>query len=83
MQQDIRNGNERGRKSYRLDKDFRPPFTGSSFADFVEAVSKYADKSGSMEADGLPQDFQIAWREYKGAARLCRFSQQNEKFFRS
>jgi predicted N-acyltransferase len=30
---------------------------------------QYADKSGSMEADGLPQDFQIAWREHMKAWR--------------
>ena len=69
VQQDIRYGNERDRKLYRLDKDFRPPFTNSSFASYAEAVSKYADQSGSMEADELPQDFQIAWRAHMKAWR--------------
>ncbi|MDQ3711916.1 MAG: hypothetical protein M3388_06825 [Acidobacteriota bacterium] len=69
VQQDIRYGNERDRKLYRINKDFRPPFTDSSFADFAETVSKYADQSGSMEADKLPQDFQIAWLEHMKAWR--------------
>jgi hypothetical protein len=69
LQQDIRNGNERDRKLHRLDKDLRPPFTGSSFAGFAEAVSEYADKSGNMEAVTLPPDFQIAWREHIKAWR--------------
>ncbi len=70
VQQDIRYGNERDKRLYRLGKDYRPPFTGSSsFASFAEVVSKYADKSGNMEAGTLPPDFQIAWLEHMKAWR--------------
>jgi hypothetical protein len=60
LQQDDNYGREREAKLRPTNEVFYRP----SFADYVEATSEYADKSGSLNDGGLPQDFQIAWQKH-------------------
>ena len=69
IRQDVKNGRTRGKKLYQIDKDFRPPFTNPTFADYSGAVTEYVDASHSIYAGNLPHDFQYAWREHLRAWR--------------
>ncbi len=69
LKQDDRNGRTLDSKLSQIYKGFRSPFASSSFPEYAESVSDYADKSGNMDTDNLPQEFQIAWREHMKAWR--------------
>lgn len=70
VEQDIRNGFERDRKAYRIADRYTASFSSSSFASYSAIVSGYADESGSIKDDGLPREFQSAWREHMKAWRV-------------
>ncbi len=67
LKQDDRNGRTLDRKLFQIDKGYRSPFASSSFTRYAAGVSEYASESGSLNADGLPQEFQIVWQEYMEA----------------
>jgi hypothetical protein len=69
IKQDVNNGRERGKKLYRLDRDFRPPFESAAFPDYADAVTEYVDASSSMYSADLPRDFQAAWDKHMKAWR--------------
>lgn len=67
--QDKRNGLESDRAIYENTEDVTSPFTSSSFPDYADSVERYVDDSSSMKTRGLPNDFQVAWREHMKAWR--------------
>lgn len=68
--QDVSNGHERDRKSYRIADRYTASFSSSSFASYSAFTTEYAETSGSIKDDGLPQEFQSAWREHMKAWRV-------------
>ncbi|HXG86094.1 MAG TPA: hypothetical protein VNI84_18890 [Pyrinomonadaceae bacterium] len=69
LEQDDRNGVILDRKLYQIDGFYISPFKSSSFEQYADATSEYADESGSIEDDRLPQEFQTAWRAHIKAWR--------------
>ncbi len=65
LRQDDNYGRERDVKLRPTNGDFYRP----SFAEYVSATSEYADKSGNLNDDGLPQEFQSAWQKHMKAWR--------------
>lgn len=69
IRQDESNGDERDRKIYQADVDFRSPFVSASFSDYAEVVSEYVDSSESLSYEDTPRDFQKAWRKHMSVWR--------------
>jgi len=69
LKQDIGNGRERDSSLYRIDGGFVSPFSSSSFDEYSGVIGEYADNSGSIEDEGMPKEFQTAWREHMKAWR--------------
>lgn len=67
--QDYANGYTRDEKIYDLRVSNPSDVNSVAFADYAEAMEGYADDSGSIDANDLPQDFQAAWREHMKAWR--------------
>lgn len=69
LRHDERNAQSRDKKVSRIARKFRSSFTDSSFTKYADGISAYADDSGNMNADDLPQEFQTAWRAHIKAWR--------------
>ena len=69
ISQDVSNGEERDRRLFNIDGDNRPSFMSSSFEEYADAVTEYAEASGSMDESTLPQELQTAWRAHMKAWR--------------
>ena len=69
LERDIRNGEERIGRLSHSEWQYTPPFSRTSLEEYREAVSKYVNKSGSMDDSELPRDLQIAWRQHMKAWR--------------
>ena len=61
LRRDISNGRERDRKAYQTGEDV------GAFAQYTEAMEEYTDLANELNESGLPQNFQIAWREHVSA----------------
>lgn len=69
LEQDDRSGYVRDRELYRIGLLYVSPFKSPSFERYADATGEYADESGSIEDDRLPQEFQTAWRAHMKAWR--------------
>jgi hypothetical protein len=69
LRQDDSYGRALDRKLFQIDRGLVSPFASSSFSEYADGVSEYADQSGNLPADGLPKDFQIAWNAHMKAWR--------------
>lgn len=65
LAQDISNGVQRERRVYRYEDG--ASMTSPFLARRAEAVSDYAETSGAMDYNNLPQDFQLAWLKHMRA----------------
>lgn len=69
IRQDIANGAERNRGLLAIDGRYVAPISSSSFDEYSAVTSRYADRSGAMKDDGMPHEFQTAWRAHMKAWR--------------
>jgi hypothetical protein len=65
LEQDIQNGQDRNHQVYRADEDYS--LSSPYIVKRAQAVSEYAEESGSMDFSYLPQDFQLAWMKHMRA----------------
>ena len=69
LREDDRYGRALNRKLFQIDKGLVSPFASSSYSEYADSISEYADQSENLSTDGLPQEFQIAWNAHMKAWR--------------
>lgn len=61
VNQDKINGNQRAKRTYQINEDYRPSFSTASFPEYADAVSEYVNNSENLSYEDMPQEFQSAW----------------------
>lgn len=69
LQRDINNGRGRDSRSFRTIDWENAENSGYSIKNHADSVAEYVNDSSSMDASGLPQDFQTAWKNHMNAWR--------------
>lgn len=69
LKQDDLYGRDLDRKLFQIDRGLVSPFTSSSYSEYADGVTEYADQSGNLSTNDLPKDFQIAWNAHMKAWR--------------
>lgn len=71
LKQDDANGRKHSAKTESMNLAEKPLFTAdeTSFSEYAAATAVYVEESGAMKDDGLPTEFQAAWRAHMKAWR--------------